>query len=221
MKPVQIDGVEIFVEEAENYIQINDIQEHDLATIWNSLIAKYPGYEVVLCFRDMPHPTGILAKIGAELLEDCLKLQVKPQEVRPHGGLGIVPLQKTDYESFAKLHDKTNPDMYWTSRRVLAKWDIWRIFVHKTNAKITGYAMIMIAMRDESKSEIFAVEAENPVLRGALLSSAVTSAFECGKSVVINMVERNNANEQEDSLAVGFREVGYYRGFCVRYGKNI
>jgi len=218
MKHVKINGVEIYIEEAESYIQINDIQGHDLAAIWDILIAKYPGYEIVLCFHDMPVPTDILEKIGAELLEDCLELQVRPQDIQPHGGFDIVPLQKSDFGGFAKLHDTVNPapDMYWTSSRIWPKWDNWRIFVCKSNGEIIGYSMIMVALRDESIGEMFAVHADNPALRKALLSAAVASAFECGKSVVLNMVERNDTGAQEDSFAVGFREVGYYQGYCVR-----
>jgi len=218
MKPTELENIEIYVTEEENHVQINDIQGHDLASIWDTLAEKYPGYDIDLCFRNMPAPMDILEKIGARLLEDCIELKITPQDLKPHDSPNITPLQMHDYEGFAKLHDTANPapDMFWTSQRILPKWDIWRIFVHKTKDGITGYVMVMVKMKGEHMGEVFTLEAETPALRKALLSAAVASAFECGKSVVVYMVKRGDANAYADALAVGFRETGYYRGYCTQ-----
>ncbi|MCL2405074.1 MAG: hypothetical protein FWC92_05960 [Defluviitaleaceae bacterium] len=214
-----INGIEVFVEESESYIQINDINQKDLAGIWEPLTTRYPGYEVTLCFRDMPPPTEALAAIGAEVLEDCIAMKVTQHEYKPCDSHEIKPLTKADYAGFAELHDKLNPppDMYWTSQRILQKWDIWRIFVVYENGNITGYALIRLDMGDSALGEIFGVESDNPAHRVALFSAVVECAFENGKSTVLRMVDRDNSRgEYEAALAVGFRETGYYIGYIVR-----
>jgi len=215
MKSVEVNGIEIFVEEAENYIQINDINGDDLAKLWKPLTEQYPGYDVNLCFRNMSEPKDILAEIGAEVLEDCISMQVTPQAFTPCGDAEITLLKKSDFDEFAALHD-TLPDMYWTSRRLWDKWDNWRILVIHTNSKMTGYTMLCLAMRDASMGEIYAVEGDNQTQREALFSAAVRCIFENGKTVAFRVVERDNLNEKAAALAVGFREVGFYTGYHVK-----
>lgn len=218
MKVVEINGIKIFVEEAENYIQINDIQEKDLAEIWEPLKKRYPGFEVTLCIRDMPAPKGTLDSIGAEILEDCIAMKVTPQGYRPYGCGEVTLLEEADFAKFAALHDKVNPapDMYWTSRRIQDKRDIWRIFAIKKGDEITGYGMLMVKLRDETMGEIFCVEADNHAHRAALFSAMAGCAFGAGRSVVLRMVERGNTHEHEAALAVGFLEAGFYIGYQVR-----
>jgi len=215
MKSVEINGIEVFVEETEHYVQVNDIREADLTKLWEPLTEQYPGYKVNLCFHDMPVPKDALAAIGAEVLEDCISMKVTSQEFTPCGNAEITLLEKSDFDAFAALHD-TLPDMYWTSRRLWDKWDNWRILVIRTNGKITGYTMICLAMRDDSMGEIYAVEGDNQTQREALFSAAVRCAFENDKTVVFRVVDRDNFCEKAAALAVGFKEVGFYIGYAVK-----
>ena len=170
-----------------------------------------------LCFHDMPEPKEALAIIGAEVLEDCITMQVTPQEYVPCDDAEITVLEKVDFADFAVLHDTVNPapDMYWTSRRIWDKWDKWCIFVIRTDGKITGYTLLMVALRDDTKGEIFCVEADYQTQRVALLSAVVRCAFENGKEVVICVVDRDNLCEMEEVVKVGFKEVGFYIGYTV------
>ncbi|MCL2676998.1 MAG: hypothetical protein FWF14_03920 [Streptococcaceae bacterium] len=217
MKVIDIDGVEVFIEQTEKYIQINDIQGDELIRLWKSLKEQYPGYTVNLCFHDMLEPIEVLTTIGAEVLEDCITMQVIPHEYVPYYDAEITALEKTDFSEFAMLHDTVNPApyMYWTSSRIWDKWDKWRIFVIRTNGKITGYTLLLIALRDNSKGEIFCIEAESKTQREALLSVAVRCAFENDKEVVIRVVDRDNLCEMEEVVAVGFREIGFYIGYSI------
>jgi len=224
MDAVKVNGIEIFIEESENYIQINDIQGQDLAWIWEPLAKQYPGYEVTLCFRDMQPHKDALDAIGAEVLEDCLSLKVTQPESVHRDCPKITLLEKDDFEKFASLHDEINPEssgMYWTSQRIWAKWDFWRIFVIKHDGEITGYGMLMVALRDGAMGEIFCVEADSPGQREALISAMVGCAFDNGKNVVLYTVERDDICRYEAALAVGFREVGYYIGYQVIIPKKM
>jgi len=221
MESAFINGIELRTEVSENYVQINDIQGEDLAQIWEPLTKAYPGFELCLCFRNMPAPVDVLAGIGAYILDDCLEMRVTPQEYKPHNNPEITLLTKDDFAEFAALHDVLNSEesgMYWTSRRIWNKWDGWRIFVVKADGKIIGYGMIMVMMRDGLMGEIFCVEADSPEHRKALISAMAGCAFDCGKEVVLYMVDREgprSPHEYDAATAVGFRETGYYTGYQV------
>jgi len=224
MERIKFNGIDIFVEEAENFIQINDIQGDDLLRIWEPLTTQYPGFEVTLCFRDMTVPTAALDSIGAVVLEDCISMKVTPPEFKPHPSHEIELLEMADFDEFAALHDKLNPDtsdMYWTSRRMRDKWDIWRVLVLKIDGKITGYSMIMVSQNGGTQGEIFCVEADTVDHRKALVSATVDCAFNVGNKLVLNMVDRDNTRDYDVSLAVGFRETGFYVGYIHYPQKEI
>ncbi|MCL2571330.1 MAG: hypothetical protein FWE11_02920 [Defluviitaleaceae bacterium] len=219
MGRIMIDGVEAIWEEGENYIQINDISENDLSRVWKTLVREYPGYELTFCFRDVLVPADALAAIGAEVLEDCIAMKVTQQEYKPHNNPNITLLDREDFAEFAELHNAIYPedsDMYWTSRRLWDRWDIWRIHVLRECSEIVGYSMMMLSPSDESLSEIFAVEASNSDHRKALFSAAAGYSFDIKRSVVLHMADRDNPLEHEATLAVGFVETGFYIGYIVR-----
>jgi len=224
MEAITIKGVEIFLDAPEKYIQINDISGDDLTEVHTALAEQYPGYELTLCFRDVPIPEKALAAIGADVLEDCHAMKVTPQEFTPKDCGEIVLLDLSDllnneaFAEFAALHDRINPapDMFWSSQRILKRRDIWRILVLREEGKITGYTMIMMALRNNAGlGEIFCVEADTAPYREALFSAAVRCAFENGKTTVLRMVECDDINEKEAALAVGFRITGHYRGYTA------
>ncbi|MCL2188794.1 MAG: hypothetical protein FWC16_07370 [Defluviitaleaceae bacterium] len=217
MPKIKINNHEIFVDEGERFFQINDISGEALTTLWPTLVTRYEGFDVNLCFRDMPAPEEALARIGATVLEDCVRFIVTPQTFTPcknPADIIIEPLSlenDADFNAFAALHDAL-PDMFWTSQRVREKWDIWRVFILREGEKITGYALLRL-YQDET-SETYAVEARTQAHRTALFSTAAQCAFDNGKTNVIEMVERDNIIEERDALhAVGFAESGYYKGY--------
>jgi hypothetical protein len=225
MQAVIIEGVQIFTEEAENYLQINDIAEPDLARIWKPLCGQYPRYEVNLCFRDMPAPAETLAAIGATVLEDCVRYAVTPEQLRSAESFPLSPpgstvsrLAREDFPAFAQLHDRLNETLglWWTSRRIWEQLDIWRIYIIKNADKITGYAMLMCVAREDADGEIFTVEADTHGNRCALFSAAARCAFDEGKKRVIFMVERGSDAERDVALAVGCGEDGVYVGYEVK-----
>jgi len=216
MNSLTLNGIEIFVDEVGKYIQINDISDKDLSAIWESLREGFLGYELMLCFRDIDAPITALSEIGAEVLEDCIKLQVTPSDFSFCESSDVTLLRKADFTTFATLHDTTNPDCFWTSERILSNVDIWRIFTLRKDNDIIGYSTVMIDQRDSAIGEIFFIEADNHFHRKALLSAASQSAFENDKSTVIYMVDRANTNIYNVAIEVGFKEVGYYIGYQIK-----
>jgi len=211
MEKIEINGITVFIEEAERHLQINDIGEADLKAVWPVLQTRYPGFELDLCFRDMDEPADLLAEMGAAILDDCLKMVVKPDEFLPTNSTAAL-LAKADFAKFSAIHDKTHdPDFYWNSRRILDKWDIWRIFVMP---EMAGYTML--DLRNINQSEIFCVHADNQPARAELLTAAINCAYEAGRDYVQYMVDRDNEAEYAAARAVGFQEVGFYRGYQVK-----
>jgi len=164
----------------------------------------------------MPAPMEALTFIGAELLEDCIKMQLTAFEHITYENNKAKQLTKDDFITIANLHDTNNPDMYWTSQRICDKWDDWRIFAIWSEGNITGYAMMSINLRDEQLAEVFCVEADNLIKKKALLSALAHCAFECGKKVIVYMVDQGDKLDYDAALAVGFSNAGYYSGYIVK-----
>jgi len=215
MKLIILNGIEVLIEESEKYIQINDIQEKDLPVVWETLRKNFPGYELVLCFRDMAVSEDALASIGAEVLEDCLTMKTIPDGFMPYKCDEVAPLEKADFAAFAALHDRYNPDCGGTSRHIWEKWGDWPVFLLRQDGEIIGYALILINLRDAAMGEIFCVWARNLENRKALVSAATMCAFINGKNEVIYMVDRDNVDEYDGAAAVGFKEAGFYIGYRV------
>ena len=215
-KNIMFNGINVFLEEAERYVQINDIKGGELLRIWDEFKVKYAGFECNLCFHNMEPPYDALDKIGATLLEDCIGMELTPDNFKPFRQVEVILMDKKDFTGFAKLHDQL-PDMYWTSRRIWDRFDdMWRISVYKEKDEIIGYSLINISMRNRNEGEIYAVEAPTPQVRKALLTAAAEEAFKVGKEYILRMVERGSDTEYEESEAIGFCEVSYYRGFEIK-----
>jgi len=209
-------GVDIFLKEAERYIQINDIKSSELLRIWDEFKAKYAGFECNLCFHNMEPPYDALDKIGATLLEDCIGMELTLNNFKSFKQVEVVLLDKKDFAGFAKLHDQLS-DMYWTSRRIWDRFDdMWRIPVYKEQGEIVGYSLMNISMSKKNEGEFFAVEAPSSQARKTLLTAAVEEAFKAGKDYILRMVERGSDIEYEESAAIGFCEASYYRGFKIK-----
>ncbi|MCL2202357.1 MAG: hypothetical protein FWB88_00240 [Defluviitaleaceae bacterium] len=204
------------MEDTARYVKINDIEGSELLRIWDEFKAKHAGFECNLCFHNMEPPYDALEKIGATLLEDCIGMGLTPENFKPFRQVEVALLDKKDFAAFAKLHDQL-PDMYWTSSRIWDRFDdMWRIPVYKEQSELAGYALMNISMHKRNEGEIFAIQAPTPQARKALLTAAVEEAFKAEKDHILHMVERGNDIEYEESEAIGFIEVSYYRGFEIK-----
>ena len=218
MTPISINGVEVLIEDSESYLQINDINEKDIEGIWQRLSQQYPGYELCFCFRNMEVPEAAMSAIGARVIDDCIDMRLQAEDYKPcdTSQSTAALLTEADFDEFAALLDATqDSDFYWTSERTKKKMDIWRIYVCKGNGKIVGYTMLCIGIRGGLIGEIFCVEADSAAMRNDLISAAAHGAFENGKSTLLYMVDRDDAQEYEAALAAGLKVSGHYKGFSV------
>lgn len=55
--------------------------------------------------------------------------------------INIRLLNIDDFDSFSKVHDEMNPDMYWNSERIRNRFNEWRIFTYCDEGKILAYIL--------------------------------------------------------------------------------
>ena len=214
---IMVCGIEVSIEESERYLQINDIDPAMLSRVYEALGAKYPGFELWLCYKKIVPPEDALKELGAELLDDCVHLRLVPPDFT-RGGIpeNISLLELEDFEDFAAVHERlvtaTDPDFYWTGRRIREAWDIWRIFVIRDNNEIIDY-VLMQTPKARDYGEIFALEGPKANQNRGLLTAACACAFEMGNDQVIYMVDADDNHQYELAQGLGFKAVGFYKGY--------
>ena len=223
METVKINenGVDIFVTEAENYIQINDLIEKQAESTWEYLLANYPSFDLFFSFnsermkRSEAIPTQFLAEINAELVDDTLNFTLKAEDLndKNSNNLETTRLTEAEFDTFAKFHDAKNPNIYWTSKRIKARFDLWQIQISKKGNQINGYSMLMIT---EKIAEIFTIYAENELIFEALLQESCKNAFAESSPEILYLIDRVEIKQQQCARKLGFKETGFYRGYQVK-----
>jgi len=117
MDLTEILGIGVLVEEAEKYLQINDSSDMDIG-FWEQQRSRYAGYDVAFCYHNAAPPVEFLSSIGAAIVYDSVEMRLSKDEPPTAIAHDVHPIDESSFGVFAALHDRRNPDMYWTSRRV-------------------------------------------------------------------------------------------------------
>ena len=212
MNKVTIAGVDILVDSEEKYLQINDV--YDLReSLWNQIAERYAGFDAVFCYHSTTAPEEFLASIGAVMVDDCVEMRLHNDETLVTASPDIYLVDDTSFDAFAALHDKRNPDMYWTSVRIRSDLARWGIVTSQIDGQITGYAMV--AMWDPFAAEIFCIEASDVEHSLSLIIAAARYAFEAGKPEVLYMADKG-AKQQTVAQLAGFCTTGFYQGYSAK-----
>ena len=208
MTSKMIGDVEIFVDDAEKYLQINDIDAPDLRRVWGFLDdEEFGGYERFLCFHNTDPPADVLEEVGAVLVDDNLEMRLTPENFVPASVTNVHRLADEDFGAFANLHDKLNPDMYWNGERIAKDLTRWAIFAVQRCGGIVAYAMLALWNR-----EIYKVEAESADQYADLITTVAKHAFSDGALEVLYTVDKADPYA-EVAEAVGFAVTGFYKGY--------
>lgn len=197
--------MKIILDETEKHIQVNDFHaqdEENYRSFWRDLQAKYTGYEIDFCYHNAEVPVAFMKEIGAILLESCVEMRLVKVEFAPVYKVETIPVTNENFDLFTVLHDKINPNMYWTSQRVRRDLCQWCIFVCND-----AYVMMSLWGND---AEVFALESSSTDSEAALLSAAAAFAFKAGKTSVVMMVDDNAPGQADTARSVGFAECGTY-----------
>lgn len=213
MQKMNTKDVELFVDGNEKYIQVNDVDVKDIEKVWENLAANYPGFVIDFCFRNTLAPEKFLLAAGASVLNSFMEMRLLPKDfIDLPTKTKVVPVTMDNFVDFAALHDNAYPDMYWSSRHLLANFDTWDIFIIQKHGEIMGYAI----MRDGT--EIYCVHANSLDDKIALITTAVKQSFNAnieGADLVF-MVDRDNFTEVGAALHLGFRRKGYHITYRAR-----
>lgn len=215
-----INGIELLVGREENYLQVNDAPEEGLSSILTHLSENYPGFQAMFCYHNTTAPAEFLDKIGAELLDDATQMCLTQSELgyalkqdssiipsNDDKSFDIQLVDQTNFDAFAAFHDASNPDMYWTSRRIREKIEMWRIHIYLHENEIAGYIMLM------NDFEIFCVAASENIHSKRLMAVATADAFARGGEQVLCMIAKSDEINLVAAKEIGFAECGFYQGY--------
>ena len=211
MMKVSINGIEVLVEDVDQYLQINDISGTDFPVVWDKLNTDYVGYDKWFCFRNVETPIALLEELGDVLEDDCIQMFLYADKINDYEIIGVEQVKNESFREFTVIHDRCRTDMYWTGERLFHDFSRWGVFCLRRNGQISDY--IIMSIRDSKQAEIFCVEASDINRRVKLITFAVRYAFDNGKTEVLYMVD--NDAERDSALAVGFTVTGFYKGYKI------
>lgn len=218
MKKIILSGVEVLIEGKEKYMQVNDVPGSRIGGLWEEIKAGFDGLDVFFCFHNTDAPTDFLHSIGAFLADDTVEMRLRNEgeSLVPFSlPQGITTVTEGNFAAFADFHDRHNPEMYHTSKRVKEKPNIWQIFLLQQQKDIQGYLMIMKPAAASGQSEIFCLQAENFQQSEKLLQGGISQRFKCGDSEILYMADKGSFG-QKAAAALGFKTVGKYQGYSVK-----
>jgi len=206
-------GIEVFIEDADQYLQIDDISGTDLHMIWEQIETDYAAYEKWVCYHNyVDIPLGLLDKLGATLEDDCIEMRLDMDKLNDTENTEthtVEQITEETFDEFAAIHDARNTGIHWTGARLKRELPRWGIFCLRHNEQITDYTIM--SMRHPTEAEIFCVEASDKIKSEALIASAAKHAFENEKSEVL--YQSDNDMIHQAALSVSFAITGFYKGY--------
>ena len=216
MKKIDIDGIEVFVEDNDQYLQINDICDADLSRIWGKIKIDYASYDKWLCYHNTKIPLALLDEIGAVLKDDNIEMRLANNNFNYSEIFGIVRITDENFDEFSVYHNETNPEMYWTSERIRRDLSRWGIFSLQPDTDTAAY--ILLSMWDSVQSEIYCVEASDRSQCEDLIAYAAKYAFDNSKAEILYMADIDSIGLKA-AKAVGFTVTGVYKGYMIKRSK--
>lgn len=181
--------------------------EQALDELMSHIAARWPGIRAYLGFP-AENETAIrhLQSRGFRILDESwnnvLPLDAVEEKAAPKD---VTEITRENFDPFRALHTLFESEMYWTSDRILAALNSWRIFARMDGQTATA----AIYTRRGELAEVFGVDSrsEDPVEFRALLDATSQAAKKDGSRHLVFFGEEQ---QQRDILAAGFRCVGKY-----------
>ena len=204
----------MFKNDDDRYLQINDVSGADLAEMWGDIKLNYATYEKWICYHNyLDIPDAVLSKLGATLEDDSVEMRLAVGGINKSETSGVVQITEDNFNEFAILHAKRNPENGANSERIRRNFSRWGIFVMLVDNKISDYIVIFIG--HPAQAEIFCVEASSIETGKKLIAFAAKYAFDNAKNEVLFMADEGTI-PYDAALAIGFNITGFYKGFRVQ-----
>ena len=141
----------LFIDKENKYLQTiggiyyKDDFEYVLNKFIEYLEENFKSYDMIIGYTSKDKNILKVLEQKGEIFEKAeffklYKNNLKIKDIRED----IRLLTTDDLEDFSDIHDKINPDMYWTSERLKKNLDNWRIFVYREMGKIKSYIMSQV-----------------------------------------------------------------------------
>lgn len=173
----------------------------------------FPGSELYLGFpKENTEAVDTLKSLNFDCIEESYNDAIDFEDylLQPED-VGIIFINRENYEFFSSLHGQNDSDMYWNSARILDTIDRWRIYVCLKNTKIAG---AIYYMADTLIPEIFGIDFPDNIYNGSVYRALLTAALnDCKRRGAKHMIFFNEDESQTDAIACGFRCVGEYLCF--------
>ncbi|MCL2572921.1 MAG: hypothetical protein FWE34_00035 [Defluviitaleaceae bacterium] len=211
-----MNDIKLTVNGNAKYIQIDDVDMHDIERVWENLSANYSGFLVDFCFHNTLAPEKYLLSVGAVMSDNCLEMRLAQKDMvdLPTAG-DIAPVTIDNFATFAAYHNAVSPEMFWNSELLLSELHtnphIWDIFIISRDGGVVGYVIM------RSGWEIYRVAADSMDDKISLLSTAAQKGFaKQQEHEILFMVDRDNFTETGAAMHLGFRREGYYISYRAR-----
>ena len=217
-----INDIEVLVNIEEKHLQVNDLNEEGIASIWENLVENYSGFNAMFCYHNVGAPVNKLESLDITLVDDSTEMRLTPVELTnavqlnaeiktDDGSFDIHLVDHEKFDDFAKFHDAKNPDMYWSSTRVRDNLGIWRIHTYSVGGKIVGYIMIM------NDFEVVCSFITNELQGKRLMAVAAADAFIRGSNQLMYMLDNSDQANLHAAAGIGFVSCGFYHGYkgCI------
>ena len=182
---------------------------------------KYQGYRYDAAYpNENQQAINFMQSIGAKLLGYDYELRLRRDD---YVGLSendrVIRLDEAYYKRFTYLHDRLNPDVYWTGDRLLKALDKFDIFIALDKDEVIGFVVTSKFMK--SMEEIYfcnVAEINRNLGYGTdLINTAVMNAFNNGINEIIVMVDKENDIASHICGKLGFNKVDT----CITYSITI
>ncbi len=183
------------------------------------LNVHYPNFEIYFGYP-LENQTAImfLEKIGAELLDACLTMELRQEDFKMSSPKHeVIRLPSEYYEDYAMFHDAHYPNIYWNSQRIFDHLDLWNIYVVIENQKIIGNIFIRM---NGSEAEIFGLSIDESYQRDNLeldlLSTSMKDCFLKDIEHVLFFVNEDDQRQIDATLEIGFKQIDTYRCYRIK-----
>ena len=180
---------------------------------------KYKGYKLNAAYpEENVQAIGFMESIGAKLMDFDYEYRINKDDFKSLYEVdNIIYINKKYNEDFINLHNRMNPDAYWTGEKLINALDKFDIFIALEDDKVIGSIVTSKFNKEVDEIYFLSVENEDDHLEKALLNRGVSHAFSNGTRELILMIGK------EDAKLINIcEEIGFIRSdTCLTYSLDI
>lgn len=182
---------------------------------------KYKGYHLDAAYpEENVQAIGFMESIGAKLIDFNYEYRINKDDFKSLYEVdNVIYINEKYNEDFINLHNRMNPDAYWTGEKLINALDKFDIFLALEDDKVIG--SIVTSKFNKKVDEIYFISVEkgkeNLHLEKALLNRGISHAFSNGNCELILMIAKEDIKMLNICEELGFRKTDT----CLTYSLDI